>query len=478
MTVEARVGTPTVEPRALRWIPILLVALAFLVIGPPTGVTPESWRLLAIFLATIVGAGLAPLPLGAMVLLGVLALIATKTLSVRDALSGYADSTVWLVVCACFISRAVLVTGLGRRIAFVLIGFLGHHTIGLAYALIVSGALLSSVIPSSTARSGGIVYPVAVGICDAFDSRPGPSARRLGAYLMTVLYQADGVIATMFITGAASNFLKAELARAVANVDLTYALWAKVMFLPAFAVLLVLPLFVFWLMAPSVRQTPEAPRIAAAELARLGPPSYKEIVAFGVLITVTALWITQAWHGLDSCTVAFLGVGLLLVLRVVGWEEVLSDRGTWDIFVWYGGLLMMGTALGRSDVIGSVTAGAAERMAQWPVWVSVGLVLAGFFYAHYFFASVTAHAMALYGAFLKLLLAATMPPFAAAFALSACSDLSAGLTHYGSTTGPIYFGAGLVSQREWWRVGWIASLVSIVLWLAVAAPWWNVLGLW
>ena len=42
-------------------------------IPPPTEITTQSWRLLAIFVATIIGLIAQPLPGGAMVLLGVAA---------------------------------------------------------------------------------------------------------------------------------------------------------------------------------------------------------------------------------------------------------------------------------------------------------------------------------------------------------------------------------------------------------------------
>jgi divalent anion:Na+ symporter, DASS family len=480
MSVETATLALERNRSAEQWLAVAGVGLCLWGLGPMPGVTSESWRLFCIFVATIVGAALTPLPLGAMVLLGVITLMATRTLSVRDALSGYADPTVWLVLSAVFISRAVLVTGLGRRLAFLLIRHMGHHTIGLTYALIASGALLSSVIPSSTARSGGIVYPIARGICDAFDSRPGPSARRLGAYLMQALYQADGVMSTLFITGAASNFnfLMAGFARVVAGVELTYALWLKLAVVPGVIGLVLVPWSVFWLSPPEIRQTPEAPRLAAAELERLGRFSYGGGLALGVLVSVTGLWITQSWHGLEPTPVALLGVGLMLVCRVVSWEDLVGDRGAWDVFLWYGGLLMMGTALGKSGVMEALAAPIGDLVANWATWLAVALMLVVYFAAHYFFASVTAHATALYGTFLSLLLFTTLPPLVAVFVLTVCSNLSAGLTHYGSTTGPIYFGAHFVSQREWWSVGLVASLLNVALWLGTASLWWKTLGVW
>ncbi|MGH7947191.1 MAG: anion permease, partial [Opitutaceae bacterium] len=66
----------------------------------------------------------------------------------------------------------------------------------------------------------------------------------------------------------------------------------------------------------------------------------------------------------------------------------------------------------------------------------------------------------------------------AALALAYASNLMACLTHYGTTPGPIYFGAGYVTQAAWWRVGFVVSLATISIWMTVGVAWWKLIGLW
>src|SRR4030095_7127992 len=141
------------------------------------------WRLLAIFVATIIGSILRPVPSGAIVLLGVTAIALVGALPVDQALKGYADPIVWLVLAAFFISRGMIKTGLGRRIALLFIRAIGHHSLGLGHQLVWTGMLVGSAVPSNGARSGGIIFPVAKSLAEAYDSHPGPTARRLGAFL-------------------------------------------------------------------------------------------------------------------------------------------------------------------------------------------------------------------------------------------------------------------------------------------------------
>ncbi|MDQ6830646.1 MAG: anion permease, partial [Gemmatimonadota bacterium] len=142
----------------------------------PAGISPQSWHLLAIFVATIVGSIVRPAPAGAVVLLGVAALAITGTLPVDRALAGYGEPIVWLVLTAFFLARGMMKTGLGRRIALMFIRAIGGRSLGLGYALVATDFVLASVIPSNSARAGGIIFPIARSIASAYDSEPGPTA--------------------------------------------------------------------------------------------------------------------------------------------------------------------------------------------------------------------------------------------------------------------------------------------------------------
>ncbi|MCI0338107.1 MAG: anion permease [Acidobacteria bacterium] len=463
---------------AAKWAAILIIGFAIALSPRPEGITPQSWRLLAIFIATIVGSVLHPLPIGAMVMIGVIALIATGTLTINEALSRYADSTVWLVLGAFFLSRGMIKTGLGHRIAFLFIRAIGRHALGLAYALVATGAMLASVIPSTTARCGGIIFPIASSISEAFDSKPGVTARRFGAFLMVTLYQSEVVICAMFLTSAAVNPMLAQFTQQVTGIELSYSFWALTLAVPAIVSLTIVPFLIYRLFPPEIRHTPEAAKMAAEELVKLGRLSSDEKIMFGVFILAATLWMTKGWHGLDYAVVALIGVGALLLAGIIDWDDVLGERNGWDVFIWYGGLLMMGSALGETGLTKRFADFSASFTAGWRWWAALGILLLIYFYAHYSFASITTHVAAMYIPFLTVVIAAGAPPFLAVLALTSFSHLSASLTHYGTTTGPIYFGSGYVSQSDWWRLGLIASVFNILIWTTVGFSWWKVLRLW
>ncbi len=104
-------------------------------------------------------------------------------------LLGYSNSVTWLVFSAFMVSSAFIKTGLGRRIAYILIGKFGSSSLGLGYVAAITDLILSPATPSNTARTGGIVYPIFLIIASALGSEPGPSARVFGAYLSLLLYE-------------------------------------------------------------------------------------------------------------------------------------------------------------------------------------------------------------------------------------------------------------------------------------------------
>jgi DASS family divalent anion:Na+ symporter len=487
--------------KLLRWAIVLFVGFAIALIPVPNGITVQSWRLLAIFAATIVGSIVRPVPGGAMVLIGVSTVAFTGALPIREALGGYADPIVWLVLAAFFISRAMIKTGLGRRIAYHFIGAIGHHSLGLGYALVSTDFLLASIIPSTGARSGGVVFPIAKSLSEAYESKPGHSARRLGAFLMVLLYQCDVIICATFLTGQASNVLIAKFAQQVTGIELTYTSWLLGAIVPGLISLAVVPQLLYRVFPPEIKHTPKAAEVAREELRRMGGMKPDEKLLLAVFIVVGTMWMIRGLAGvipsiapaipserllafisylgkLDYSIPPLIGVCALLLSGVLSWDDIVSERGAWDVFIWYGGLLRMAEALGETGITKRFAETAAAFTAGWSWGLALAVLLFIYFYAHYGFASITAHATAMYTPFLVVILAAGAPPYLAVLSLAYFSNLDASLTHYGTTPAPIYFGAGYVSQRRWWLLGLLVSVPNILIWTIFGFGWWKILRWW
>ena len=129
-----------------------------------------------IFLATVGGSIIQPIPGGALVLMAITLSAVMGGLTIQQALAGYSDPTVWLVMAAFFISRSLINTGLARRIALFFIRLFGRSSLGVSYALVLSDMVLATIIPSNGARSGGVTLPIARSIAELYGSTPGATA--------------------------------------------------------------------------------------------------------------------------------------------------------------------------------------------------------------------------------------------------------------------------------------------------------------
>jgi DASS family divalent anion:Na+ symporter len=464
-----------VSPSRLLIVAAVLGALWWLPAPGPVG--PRGVHLFALFVATIVGLVVRPLPMSGVVFLSVAVAGVTQTLTIGEALSGYGDPTVWLVMVAFLFSRAFRKTGLGRRIACAFIRAFGARTLGLGYALSLSDLALAPAIPSGTARCAGVLYPVVREVASTLESEPGPTADRAGRFLVLNSFQAHAITQAMFLTSMAANPLIVKIAKEVSGADVSWGRWALAALVPGVLSLTVMTFVVYRLSRPSVTRTPGAAAWARKELSALGPLKREERLLLGTFVLTVALWITGRWTGIDATTAALCGVVLNVLFGVLKWSDVLEERSAWDAFIWLGGLVSLCGMLGKLGLTSWFATQVSSFVTGWAWLPALGVLALVYFYSHYAFASATAHIAAMLPPFLTVALTVGAPPMLAVLVLAFMSSLCCGLTHYGGGPAPVYFGAGYVTLREWWRVGFVVSVVNIAVWLGVGTFYWRVLGL-
>lgn len=416
--------------------------------------------------------------MGASVVLALTILAITGTVPANRVLSGFSNPTVWLIFTAFLFARAVTGTGFGLRIAYLFIRRFGHSALTLGYSVAASDVALAPFVPSDTARGGGIIYPIARSLSQVFQSEPGATAQKIGAFLMLVGFHATYTSSGMFLTGMASNPLIVEFARKIGHVEITWIQWALAACVPGLLSLTIVPYLIYRLCPPEIRDTRAAQSHAIDELRRMGPLSRRERWLVVILLGVMAGWVTSPWHGLHNAFVALAGVSAILLCRVLAWDDLLHETKAWDALIWFAPLIMMADMLLDTGVIKVASEAVFQHMAGWQWPVAAAVLAITYLYVHYGFASMTAHVTALYPGFLAAGLAAGAPPLLMALVLAFFSNLDAAMTHYGTGSAPVYFGAGYVSQATWWKLGFLISLLNLVIWLGIGSLWWKLLGMW
>jgi divalent anion:Na+ symporter, DASS family len=458
----------------------LLVAVYFAVVYLvpwSSSIKAGGPKLAGLFLATIVGSVIEPVPAAALVLIAVTLSAVFGVLPIDQALGGYADRTVWLVMTAFFLSRALINVGLARRIALTFVRLFGKSSLGVCYSLGLSDFVLAAMIPANGARAGGVIRPIGRAIAEIYGSTPGPTANKLGTYLYTAVYQSVCVSTAMFYTGQASNPLAARFA-AQYGYNVTWLSWFIAAIVPGAVSLLAIPWIVMKLYPPEITHTPEATAFARGELQKLGPMGGSEKIVAAVFTLVCGLWITSSWTKVDITVIALLGGALLLVSGVLTWEDVKGEKAAWDVFIWFGGLFKLGQALNDAGVTRAFADAVANHFGGfgWAGLFAVALVI--YYYAHYGFASITAHMVSMFPPFLAVLLAKGAPPGLVVYGFACFANLAAALTHFGTTPGPIFYADGYVPLKTWWRTGFIISVVNLAIWSTIGFGWWKLIGYW
>ena len=264
------------------------------------------------------------------------------------------------------------------------------------------------------------------------------------------------------------------------------SMWAIAAFVPAIVSLILMPIVIYLLYKPEITSTPNAPHFAKERLAQLGPISLPEKITLAVFALLLIMWagVPALLFGdafsVNATTAAFIGLSILLCTGVLNWDDILKNKGAWDTVVWFSALVMMASFLGKLGLIKWLSLSVGASIDSMGIsWVSGMILLVLIYvYSHYFFASTTAHITAMFAAFYAAGLALGAPPMLLGLILAFSSSLMMSLTHYGTGTAPIIFGSGYATLGEWWKTGFVMSVVNLIVWITLGSVWWKLLGYW
>jgi L-tartrate/succinate antiporter len=306
-----------------------------------------------------------------------------------------------------------------------------------------------------------------------FDSHPGDSARKIGAYLMWTGLAACAVTSTLFLTANAPNLLGLELVGKALGLEISWRDWLLGIAPLGLLLFLLVPLLGYWLYPPEIKSTAGASAWAGAALTTMGGMTRKEWLMAGLALGALLLW-TLADTYINATMVAIVIVVAMLLLRVISWNDVLEYKQAWNMLIWFGTLVALADGLGKVGFLEWFAVSASALPLGLPItWIMVGVV-AAYFLVHYMFASLTAHAAALLPVFLTAVAAVPdMPLKAVAMLLCYTSGLSCLLTPYASGPSVIYYGSDYITRADFWRLGAIFGLIFLAALLGLGLPYLN-----
>jgi L-tartrate/succinate antiporter len=480
-----RINWKTIAPLGV-WLVLWLMPV-------PAGLNANQWHYFALFAGVIAGLILESMPVGAigiigLTLAGVLGYVEhDPNKSLRWMLAGFSESTVWLIVGAFVFAIGYRKSGLGRRIALLLVRGLGRHTIGLGYAVALADLVLAPATPSNTARSGGTVYPVVSNIPRIYGSEPGPTARRIGTYVMWTAFATTAVTSSLFLTALAPNAAALGIAKKIAGVDIGWAQWFTGFAPLGIPLLLLVPLLSYLVCRPEVKQSPEIVLWSANELKTMGPLSRNEWIMAGLVVLAMMLWITGsnpniALPGLGSnfinaTMVVFVVISLMLLTGIIDFADIVGERAAWEVFFYFTSLLTLSSGLNEIGFIKWVADGFAEPLKTMSPVTGIILLVSLFFWIHYFFSSITSHAAAVLPVVLAVGSSIPGMPMHTLTLLCVYSlGLMGVISPYATGPAPMYYGSGYIGKGDFWKFGLIFGVIYFVGLLVIVLPWLQLIG--
>lgn len=466
LSVWSKIPTDT-----LKLLQIVVVGFVSWYLLKPAALSEEAWRLFVVFICTIIAIIAKPLPMGAITVTSIAVLCATKTLTLETTLQGFAYDQIWLIVFACFLARGFIKTGLGKRIAYGFVAFFGGTPYGMSYGLVASSAFMAPLIPSTTARTAGIILPVLRSIISVVSGDKPGHACNVSAFLTLIVMHASVVTSAMFLTANATNPMLVKIAQNM-GIEISWITWVKAAFLPGVVSLLLLPLVVKFFTPCKVDDAAIIQQHAKEEIALLGKVTWQEKTLLGVFALLLSMWAFGSFFAIHATEAALFGVALLLVCKILTWKDILQEDLAWDTFMWMGILIMMASEMQNLGVISWFTDQVVQFVPAVSWYWQLFILSMIYYFSHYFFASIAAHVSSMYGAFLVLACCAGAPPLISALVLGFLSSLFGGITHYSSGPAPILYSQQHIDIKTWWKVGFFTSLFYIVVWIGLGSLWW------
>ena len=460
-----------------RWLVVAAAPAIILSMNVPQGLTPQAWKIFAVYAAAILGLILQPASISATLL--TIVAFGTFLIPTGQILSGYANGTLWLVFSAFLITQTLIDTGLGKRIAYWMIGLFGKSSLGLVYGQMFTDLIISPATPSNTARSGGIIYPIFRNIAATLGSEPGETSRKIGAYITMAGYIISLATSAVFVTACAPNVLIVGFAKDILKVEISWIQWFLWMSAPALLMCFATPYIIYKLYPPEIKDIPNSKEMAEKGLAEMGPMSSKEKILVVLFLLAIIGWATGNITKIGATNVALLFFGCATITNLLNWKNVLNNNGPWDTLIWYGAILGLSGILAKAKFfawLAKVFGQTFSFVGVNPIVVLVILLLVSVL-VRYVFASMGAYVAAFIPVLFTVGMLAQVPPIPLALLIAASAAYGCDLTHYGGAVGPVIFGSGYVPQKTWWTIGAIVVAINVVCYLTVGLAWWKVLGL-
>ena len=274
-------------------------------------------------------------------------LVVTKCVSFGVAFAPFGQSAWWMLFGALGIGVAAVESGFMKRVAYLVLKILPSNFMGQCLAYIFSGAIISPIVPSTTAK-GVIMAPLAKNTSDALGLQPH-SKGAVGMYLAFF----TGYVSIAYATLSGSSVNMSVLGALPDDQKVTWMGWFTTLLPWTIISTVLMFLVIMKFFAPAKGEGGSVSKDdIQKQLDALGPWSRDEKITLSVLLSALALWILETTTGISATIVALLAFIILFALDVVPASKLKNIA--WEPLFFVGAFLCLPTVfkeVGLNDYI-------------------------------------------------------------------------------------------------------------------------------
>lgn len=481
--------------RRILWLVIAtLVMVVILLLPTPASLPVVGHRALAILAFAVIlwVTEAVSYPVSAALIIGLISLLLGlspnpdapgKLLGTKSALSwalgGFSNSAGMLVAGALFLSVAMQVTRLDKRIALLILSKVGSRTRAVLIGSLLVGIVLAFFVPSTTARVGAIV-PIMLGMVSAFGME---KTSRFAALLMIATTQVASIWNIGVKTAAAQNMVAIGFMEEAFGITVTWVQW--LLYAAPWAAIMTVILYFILLkvLPPEVEEIPNGQEMIREQLATLGPvtPAEKRLIVIAAALLF--LWATEGIvHPLDTTTTTLAAVAIMLTpgIGVMNWKQA-EELVPWGTIVMFCVGISLGTTLLRTNAASWLADAfiAATGLKMMPVLAMIALLSLFNIVIHFGFASATSLSSTLIPVVIAMMTSMNrpdVPPMA--MVLIQQFVVSFGfILPVNAPQNMLAYGTGTFTARDLMKTGVPLTIAGYLLILLFAATYWKWVGL-
>jgi anion transporter len=396
---------------------------------------------------------------------------------VKDALSGFASGSTYLIVGSFILAAAMLKNGLGRRITCGLLLKIGVRPLKISFGLVVTNIIMAFLIPSSTARTA-MLLPLCLSIIHEY--RGSEEARaRYAANLLLTQCVTSSTISAGIMTSTISNPLAVEYIKNASDEIITFGQWFMWGF-PAALIMTGAAWVVIQVFFPVKDTDNQSGReYLLTEFQKMKHMNSQEAKTAAIIGLTVLMWVFGAQIGIDATTAVLIGAVLLFMpgVRVLDWHDCQKEINLGVVFLISGGI-----SLGDAMVKTGTSDWLAESLFSFmpgntPVLVSVITVIVVIQFMHVFFMGTATMA----NVFFPILagLASHFNVRTASFIVPAAFMIGGYpvLTFFNTTPSILCYDTGYLRAADFIKTGIPISIISCILYSICACWYWPMMGL-